>query len=59
MCPMSGANPAWVARQMGHASTKMLYEVYSKWIDGADKGLERAKVEAWIVPQMSRSAKAK
>lgn len=59
MCLMSGANPAWVARQMGHANTKMLYEVYSKWIDGADKGLERAKVEAWIVPQMSRSANDK
>jgi len=59
MCLMSGANPAWVARQMGHANTKMLYEVYSKWIDRADRGLERAKVEAWIVLQMSRSAGSK
>jgi len=56
---MSGATPAWVARQMGHANTKMLYEVYSEWIDGADRGLERAKVEAWIVPQMSRGAGSK
>jgi integrase len=51
---MAGANPAWVARQLGHRSTKMLYEVYSKWIDGADKGLERGKVEAWIGPQLGR-----
>jgi integrase len=48
MCLMAGANPAWVARQLGHASSKMLFEVYSRWIEGADKGLERGKVEAWI-----------
>ena len=59
MMLMAGCNPAWVARQLGHKSTKMLYEVYARWIDGADKGLERAKAEAWIVPQMSRKAAAK
>ena len=48
MYPMTGANPAWVARQLGHKSTKMLYEVYSRWIDDADKGLEKAKVKARI-----------
>jgi hypothetical protein len=37
----------------------MLYEVYARWIDGADKGLERAKAEAWIVPQMSRKGGTK
>ncbi len=51
ICLMSGANPAWVARQLGHASSKMLFEVYSRWIEGADKGLERGKVEAWMRPQ--------
>lgn len=50
VCLMSGANPAWVARQLGHASSKMLFEVYSRWIEGADKGLERGKVEAWLKP---------
>jgi integrase len=52
ICLMSGANPSWVARQLGHASSKMLFEVYSRWIEGADKGLERGKVEAWIGPQL-------
>lgn len=52
VCLMAGCNPAWVARQLGHASSKMLFEVYSRWIEGADKGLERAKVEAWIAPQV-------
>jgi integrase len=58
LCLMSGANPAWVARQLGHAASKMLFEVYSKWIDGADKGLERGKVEAWIGPQLGRTHKS-
>lgn len=52
LCLMAGANPAWVARQLGHASSKMLFEVYSRRIEGADKGLERRKVEAWIGPQL-------
>jgi integrase len=43
---LAGANPSYVSRQMGHRSAKMLFEVYSKWIDGADRGRERAKIEA-------------
>lgn len=43
---MSGVNPAYIARQMGHSSAKMLFEVYSKWIDMADRGREKAKMEA-------------
>jgi integrase len=59
MCLMAGANPAWVARQLGHASSKMLFEVYSKWIEGADKGLERGKVEAWIGPKLGGQRNSK
>jgi integrase len=28
----SGENPEWVARQLGHSSTQMLFKVYSKFI---------------------------
>jgi integrase len=28
----SGENPEWVARQLGHANTEMLFKVYSKYI---------------------------
>ncbi len=28
----SGENPEWVARQLGHANTEMLFKVYSKFI---------------------------
>lgn len=43
---MAGANPAYIARQMGHKSAKMLFTVYAKWIDGADRGRERDKLNA-------------
>lgn len=41
-----GVNPAYISRQMGHRSAKMLFSVYAKWIDGADRGREKAKMEA-------------
>lgn len=42
---MAGVNPAYIARQLGHSSTQMLFSVYSKWIDGADKGAQRQALE--------------
>jgi len=42
---MAGVNPAYIARQLGHANTKMLFEKYARWIDGADKGAERRALE--------------
>jgi integrase len=41
---MSGANPSYIARQLGHTNANMLFRVYSKWIDGADKSRERDKL---------------
>lgn len=41
----AGVNPSYVSRQMGHANPKMLFTVYSKWIDGADRGREKQKRE--------------
>lgn len=45
LCLMAGANPMWVARQLGHSSMQMLLTVYSRWIDGADKSREREKMD--------------
>lgn len=28
----AGENPEWIARQMGHSNTKMLFEVYSRYV---------------------------
>lgn len=46
---MAGANPMWVARQMGHVSLKMLLEHYARWIDASDKGLEKSKMERFLL----------
>jgi integrase len=43
---MAGVNPSWVARQMGHVNPQMLFKVYARWIDGADKSRERDKLNA-------------
>ncbi|HRO54222.1 MAG TPA: integrase, partial [Alicycliphilus sp.] len=47
MCLMAGIKPAWAARQMGH-SVEMFYRVYSRWINHADKGAERRKLDGYI-----------
>lgn len=43
---MGGVNPAYIARQLGHVSTAMVFKHYAKWIDGADKGRESARMAA-------------
>lgn len=43
---MGDVNVAYIARQLGHANTAMLFKHYAKWIDGADKGRQRAKMNA-------------
>jgi len=43
---MGGVNPTYISRQLGHANTGMLFKVYGRWIEGADKGAEAAKADA-------------
>lgn len=47
MCLMAGITPGWVATQMGH-SIEMFFRVYSRWIEGADNGVERKRLDAFI-----------
>jgi integrase len=53
---MGGVNPAWIAKQLGHANTGMLFKVYARWIDGADKGAEAAKADAILSRNRPRKA---
>ena len=53
-CLMHGANPAWLARQLGHSTTEMVFRVYARWIDGADKSSERAKLDAALANRVYR-----
>ena len=47
MMLMAGVAPAYAAKQMGH-SIEMFLRTYAKWIDGADKGAEQRKLDAFI-----------
>ncbi|HFK4134875.1 TPA: DUF3596 domain-containing protein [Klebsiella oxytoca] len=33
----AGANPSFIASQLGHENAKMVYEIYSKWIGGMNR----------------------
>jgi integrase len=43
---MANAKPSWAAAQLGH-SLDVFLKKYAKWIPGADRGEELAKVEAF------------
>ncbi len=45
---MGGVNPAYIARQLGHSTTAMLFKHYAKWIDGADRGREASRLSTLI-----------
>lgn len=44
---MAGNNPAWVARQMGN-SPAIMWKHYGRWIEKADRGRERNKLDAFL-----------
>lgn len=50
---MNGVNPAYIARQLGHANTAMLFKHYAKWIEGADSGLEARKLNLVFGPKLA------
>jgi integrase len=50
---MSGVNPAYISRQLGHSTMALLLSTYSRWIDDADGGAERAKVERAFCPRVA------
>lgn len=52
---MAGANPMWVAKQLGHATMQMVLTVYSKWIDGADKSNERGKIDSMFTATATKT----
>lgn len=52
---MSGAKPAFLAKQLGH-SLRMFFEVYTKWISSVDDRLEMAKVDDAISQQFQNNS---
>lgn len=55
----AGANPNFIASQMGHANAQMVYTVYGKWMNennGAQIGLLNSKLNDFA-PSVSRKSK--
>ena len=50
---MAGANPNWVAKQMGN-SPRIMYKHYARWIEATAR--EQQKVEAYIEDDSGRTA---
>jgi integrase len=42
---MAGINPNYIASQLGHTTTAMLFQRYAKWIPGADDGRAAAQMD--------------
>lgn len=53
----SGENPAWIAKQMGHSDTAMLYRHYGKWMPQMDPKAGSRMVEA-VRPKARRGKRA-
>lgn len=56
---MAGVNPNYIASQLGHTTTAMLFQRYAKWIPGADDGAAADQMNAAfgrIGPQLVRNS---
>ena len=58
MCLMGGITPGWVANQLGH-TPEMFFRVYSRWIERADQGAERRKLDAFLQASQDASTGTK
>lgn len=43
---MAGINPNYIANQLGHTTTAMLFQRYAKWIPGADDGRSASQMDS-------------
>lgn len=50
-----GINPAWIAKQLGHAKVTTTLNVYARWIESADKGAEATKASAILSSNRPRA----
>ena len=57
----SGESPEWIARQMGHSNTKMLFTVYSRYVPNLTRqdgsAFERLLVQNFVHPSASPTPK--
>ncbi len=51
----AGENPEWIARQMGHSTTRMLFTVYSRYIPNLTR-MDGSAFERLLISQTSQEA---
>jgi len=51
----AGENPEWVARQMGHSTTRMLFTVYSRYVPNLTR-MDGSAFERLLISQTSQEA---
>ncbi|HOI66111.1 MAG TPA: site-specific integrase, partial [Thiomonas arsenitoxydans] len=49
----AGENPEWIARQMGHTSTEMLFKVYSRYVPNLTRR-DGSAFERLLITAMAR-----
>ena len=52
----SGENPEWIARQMGHSNTKMLFTIYSRFVPNLTRQ-DGSAFERLLLAQQNQEAK--
>jgi integrase len=56
----SGESPEWIARQMGHSNTKMLFTVYSRYVPNLTRqdgsAFERLLARNFVNPCLADAA---
>jgi len=55
---MAGINPVYIASQLGHTTTAMLFQKYAKWISRADDGRQAAQMNAAFGAHIAASGPA-
>jgi integrase len=51
----AGENPEWIARQMGHSTTRMLFTVYSRYVPNLTR-MDGSAFERLLISQTSQEA---
>ena len=51
----SGENPEWIARQMGHSTTRMLFTVYSRYVPNLTR-MDGSAFERLLISQATQEA---
>ena len=50
---MTGANPQWIAEQLGHINARLVFSMYEKWIMSAETARQSELLNDWLTKEIS------